>query len=296
MKARKEFFDELKKLQLHNDVMKEIILVHEGVKPLTRIMLPQSQLKSFQEFLREYGFYIAESGYKVISKRDRGKGGWRNKILRIVSADSREGDPFYYIAKSEEIAEEAKAAEFLSSDKSGQLLGYPECCQKFFKKYFALANEKQCDFVLYTLSETREDYPYDFYNNNASRYFGYSLLSHFPCSFNCKESSSLAKSYYDMLKKYSKKWADMFIYCQKSAIIYTEYRGVFLLKNFELDGNVLRYGDSYWLYSTIINENLHILNRADNILINSKNNFSARKGERVLKNFKGENVGLMIFG
>jgi len=296
MEVKKEFFDELEKLQLHNDAIKEIILVHGGVKPSTRITLSGSQLKSFQEFSREYGLYITESDHKVIAKGDTGKGGWKNKVLGIVDKNSKEGDPSYYIARSKEMVDEAKDAEFLDSNKFGQSLGYPKCCQEFFKQYFILANKKQCDFVLYTLSETKEDYPYDFYNNYASRYFGYSLLSHFPCSFNCKESSNLAKNYYEMLKKYSKKWANTFLYCQKSAIIYTEYRGIFLLKNFELDGNVLRYGDSYWLYSTIINKNLHILNGANNILINSKNNFSARKGERVLKNFRGENVGLMIFG
>ena len=259
--------------------------------------LTEPQIKLFQDFSEKCELYASGSDYRIILKKDTGKGSFGNKAVGTARIDSKEGYRYYYIARSKKIADEAKNAEFSrDSDKFGRSLGFPRCCGEFYRKYYELAKQKQFDFTLYTLKETREDYPYDFYNNNASRYFGYSLLSHFPCSFNCKESSSLAKSYYDVLKKYSKKWADMFIYCQKSAVIYTEYRGVFLLKNFELDGNVLRYGDSYWLYSTIINENLHILNRADNILINSKNNFSARKGERVLKNFKGENVGLMIFG
>ena len=261
-------------------------------------------LKSFQELSRKYGLYIAESDYKVIFKRDMGKGTWENKVLGIVGINSVVGDQYCYIAKSREIADEAKAAEFSKdSSKFGQLLGFPKCCQEFHRKYVVSANKKQGDFVLYTLMETKESYPYDFYNNYASRYFGYSLLSHFPCSFNCKESSNLAKSYYDVFKKYSKEWADKFLYYQKSAIIYTECGGVFLLKNFELDelnGNVLRYYNSYGLnsyrlYSTITNNNLNLLKRADNILIGSKNNFSVCKGNRVLKTFKGDDVGLLIF-
>ncbi|MBN2013758.1 MAG: hypothetical protein JW778_01120 [Candidatus Altiarchaeota archaeon] len=296
MKDKKGFFDELKSLRLGCDAIKDIVLVYDGVKPSTRLMLPQYSLKSLQEFLVRYGLCIIRSDYKVVTKKDRSKGGWGNKILRIVDANSDEGEPSYYIAKSDEIAKEAKTADFVDPDEFGQTLGYPICCQEFFKKYFPLANEKQCDFVLYTLKETKEDYPYDLYNNNASRYFGYSLLSHFPCSFNCKESSKLARSYYKVFERYSPSWANNFIYCQQSAIIYTEYGGIFLIKNFELNGDILRYGKSSRLYSTITNKNLELLSRGNNILIKSKNNFSIRQGDRLLKTFKGENVGLLVFG
>lgn len=299
MEITKEFFNKLKKFQLHNDVTKEIVLVHSRVKSSTRITFSESLLTTIQKFLGEYGLCMEESGYRIVAKRDRGKGGWKNKTLRVVSPESGEGDPIYYIAGSNEILNEIGSAEFSgNSSKFGQLLGYPKCCQDFFKKYFRLANEKQCDFVLHTLSETKGDYPYDFHNNYASRYFGYSLLSHFPCSFNCRESSDLAERYYNALKKYSKKWADMFPYHQKSAIVYTEYSGVFLIKNFGLEGDVLkflRHSDSYFLSGTIVNDNSNLLRKSDNILIDSRNNFSARKGERVLKTFKGENVGLLVF-
>ncbi len=90
----------------------------------------------------------------------------------------------------------------------------------------------------------------------------------------------------------------MFPYHQKSAIVYTEYSGVFLIKNFGLEGDVLkflRHSDSYFLSGTIANNNYNLLRKSNNILIDSRNNFSARKGERVLKTFKGENVGLLVF-
>jgi len=305
MKSRKEFFNELTKLRLSNDIIKGVVLVHSGVKPSAVIMLfesqlPDNQLKLFKELLRDYGLCIAEADYKFILKRDAGKGGWANKGHRIAKADSREGNRpyyiYYYIARSKELADEIRNGKFPDPEGFGQVMGYPGCCRDFYIRYIDLAHGKQGDFTLYSLAETKEDYPYDFYNNYVAQYFGYSLLSHFTCSFNCKESSNLARRYYGALKKYSKGWADMFLYCQKSAIIYTEYKGIFLIKNFELDGNVLRYGDSSWLYSTITNKNLHLLKEANNILINSKNNFSVRKGDRILKTFKGDNVGLMIFG
>ncbi len=292
----KAFFKGLKKLGLSNDIVKDTVLVHEGVKPASRVALGGSRLESFKEFLGGYGLYIAESDYKIVGKKDKGKGSWDNKVLRIVGVDAKEGNQHCYIARSLEKADELKNVEFLDPDILGQLLNYPKCCRRFFRKYFAFANRKQGDFILCTLSETQEKYPFDFYNNYAAHYFGYSLLSHFPCSFNCEQSSDIAKSYYLALKKYSVKWADTFLYTQKSAIIYTEYSGIFLLKNFYMDGNILRYSNSSWLYSTITNKNLYLLNEADNILIDSKNRFSARKGDRVLKTFEGENVGLLVFG
>jgi hypothetical protein len=296
MKGRRDFLDDLKKLHLSNDITKELVLVHGGVKPSIRIVCPDSDVKSFKELLGEHGLHIAESRFKVISERDRGKGCFSNKARGLVSTDSKEGDMYYYVARSGARADEARDVEFLDSRKFGRLLGYPDCCREFHMKYFPLANEKQGDLILYTLSETEEEYPYDFYNNYATQYFDYFLLSHFTCSFNCKKSSVLAKRYYAVLRNYSRKWADRFLYYQRSAIIYTEYEGVFLLKGFNLDENVLRFDDSCRLYSTAVNNNMHLLEKGDNISIKSKNNFSIRRGDKVLKTFRGENVGLMVFG
>ena len=288
-------FYELKRLGLKNIVMREIIPVYEKTKPASRIFIPNNLFNKFEAICNKYNIFIEKGIYKIIGKRDIGKGGWSNKIKRKVSIKSKKGQLPYYISRDKNLAKRARNAEFKNNDKDfGNLLGFPSCCQKFYVKYYKKANSKQCDFSLYTLKETKEDYPYNAYNNYVAQYFGFSLLSHFPCSFNCKESAKISKRYYNTLVKYSKRWANSFLYHQKSTIVFTEYRGIFLIKKYKYTCNILYYNNSL-IKATLKNKIYNALKRGDNIRIINKNHFIIQKQNRKLRELKGENVGLMIF-
>lgn len=106
----------------------------------------------------------------------------------------------------------------------GELLGYPVCCTNQFHDYFPKDNNKWtgskiANYLPYRLNGVKK---YPFYTNRLLRYSEYnSLLYHFPCSFNCKESIKIAERRYRILKNLDEKRAkemkkhmsSLFVFC-----------------------------------------------------------------------------------
>jgi hypothetical protein len=128
----------------------------------------------------------------------------------------------------------------------------------------------------------------------VSQYFGFSLLSHFPCSFNCKRSAELAKRYFRILQKYSKDWAENFKKYQKSAILFTENTGIFLIEKFNFKNNLLKYDNSQ-IESTLKNKIFSSLKEGNNIKIINKNHVMIREDNKVKEELNRENTGMCIF-
>lgn len=292
---KSEFLKDLESIGLRDIVMKEIVLAYERIKPASRIFVSEDKFPYFESFCGKYCLFIEKGSYKIVGNRDIGKSGWQNKIKMKVSVRSKKGMLPYYISKDRKIAKRARDAESKKDDTGfGKELGFPVCCQKFFKDNYEEANSKQCDFSLFTLRGTKGDYPYNAYNNYVAQYFGFSLLSHFPCSFNCKNSARLARRYYNLLSKYSKSWANKFLNTQKSAILFTEYRGIFLIRKFRYKDGILMYHSSS-LEATLKNKLYQFLSKADTLRVVDKNHIMIQRHGRVLKELKGENYGLMVF-
>lgn len=290
-----QFFRDLKNIGLNDIVMKEIILVFDKVKPSSRIFISDNKYQSFKLFCDKYGLYVEKGSYRLIADRDIGKGGWGNRAHKTVSTRSKDGALPHYISTDWKTAKTAMNFDSYEDDQNfAEELGFPVCCQNFYSDNYDESNSRQCDFSLITLRETKGDYPYSAYNNYIAQYFGLSLLSHFLCTFNCKKSEMIAKRYYDVLSKYSKNWADKFLKVQRSAILFTEYRGIFLLNKFNYRDGTLIYNSSS-LKATLKNSIYSFLKKGNRINIIDKNHFIIMDGEKKLKEFKGKNYGLMIF-
>src|SRR5262249_36047209 len=110
----------------------------------------------------------------------------------------------------------------------GFLLGIPHCCIEAYKRFQPIAKLKQNDFVPLVLGNTEGSVPYSFWNNYVAQYYGRSLLSFFPCSFNCPAAESIARKTYSILQQCSPQWADSFLAIQRANILYTEYLGLHL--------------------------------------------------------------------
>lgn len=81
-------------------------------------------------------------------------------------------------------------------NKSGELLGIPNCCRKFFRNNWencVIENHGDLAFQLIKVELDKSKIQINKYSNPYSMYFGGSFLSHFPCSINCLESIKLAK-------------------------------------------------------------------------------------------------------
>lgn len=259
----------------------DVLYVMEGAKDVSRIMASDDDINGYKDFLIKQGMSFAVSDFKVSKEVDQNR--FSNKGIRLPKTS--QGYYLVYISKSKGKAEQAKEAEKENNHKRlGRLLGYPECCIRFFDKEFPKQSKKSNDYVLASLSSSK-GFVFPFYNNIAARQFDLSLISHFPCSLDCKSSISIAKRNLRIIKKHSAEISKIFEGMLKSAVLYTEDRGAFLLRDFKLEGNKLSYDK--------------IMSHADNVLYqelkDSKHIEIVDKNTVNIRDKNIDNVGVMIF-
>jgi len=216
---------------------REILSAWAGEK-VSRIASNSFQLEITCQFLGELGLFYHISPNLIFAKRDIGKGGLSNKFDDRENIPPEKGDYLIYISKSRKKLNLAVKAD--NNDDEGEFgtnLGIPECCIKFYLDNQERAFKKQNDFVPLVAENTKSLHSFNFWNNYISQYFDYSLLSFFPCSFNCKEASKKAQESYSLMHSILPDIADQILYFQKQPILYTEYRGVFLFEGAKHENN-----------------------------------------------------------
>ncbi len=265
----------------------EILFVAEGVKPCARQGFYSTELERIKEFCKDNNLHITTSDYKIVLDSKTNKGAYSNKGERADLSDPREGMLFTYISRSKDKAEKAKKYENLHDHISlGLTLGYPQCCCEFFKKHEPEESKKNNDYIIPILNNS-EGFSFPKEANICGRYFDYTLLNHFPCSFNCKESVSLAKKYLNIIMKYDEDLAFQILDVLGSAIVYHEFAGVFLLHDYHVENNNLKFRSMMETKKCRLSEDL---NEFKNIEIIDKNAIKI-DGQKV----GDPNFGFMIF-
>jgi hypothetical protein len=280
-------FNDLLKIFKNNIRSLEILYLLNDLKEVVRIDAYDEEFNLVLNFCKKNNLNIEMSDFKIIKETDKGKGLFSNKGIKTSLSSTEKGVVFLYISKSKEKAMLAKKFENESNNKDfGLILDYPKCCVDFFVKNNPVESQKQNDYILPALKNS-DNFVFPFYNNHAVRYFDVSLLSHFPCSFNCKESIKIAKKNLELIKKYSTELAKNFEEILSSGVLYTEYNGVFLLKNAELKNLELFY---QCVEGTAKNSIYNLLKFNEKIKIINKNHIEV--GDLKLK---GDNIGFMVF-
>ena len=179
---------QLSKIFLSNSKAQEILLLLAGVKPVVRQGFYEHELPQVTKFCNENSIFLVKSKFKIeITDKDKE---YSNKGARINIDDSRKGMFFVYLSMDEMSSYLAAYAEQINDHKQlGLLLGYPDCCIDFFCKNFSEHNPNL------------ELKPANPYTNLSKRGKDFALLSHFPCSSECKKSIILAKKYLEAIKK-----------------------------------------------------------------------------------------------
>jgi len=270
----------------------EIFSVMHGIKPAARIMVDQAELGETQKWCKENSIAAIASDFKV-RKQDAWKqdapskypAAYSDKGAKIPKDSREEGYFFLYLAKEQGKAEEAKLLEQDGKHKElGILLGYPECCSAFFEKHFPGQSRHSNDFTLLSLGNS-SGFQFPWQMNICARHFDISLLSHFPCSFQCAPSLEIAKRNCSLLSEHDINLAMQFESDMKAAVIYTDTQGVVLLKNPNFEGSRLIYGG---IKATQDNQLSNFLRSAESITIETK-------GRIVINGLKFTNLGLMVF-
>ncbi|NIO20606.1 MAG: DUF483 domain-containing protein [Candidatus Aenigmarchaeota archaeon] len=178
--------------------VQEFLLVVNDVKPVLRFSpFSDENLNELKGLCNTYGLCMTKAEAKMTPRKP-------NENI--------------YISKSMDLAKKAREAERNRDIKElGMLLGYPECCVKFFVE-IANTMVNRIPYIIITFLHTK-DKP-SFYTNNifnsqsrGSKYKSeitlnkklhelekYFLISHVPCSYKCKDSIKIGKETLKILK------------------------------------------------------------------------------------------------
>ena len=165
----------------------EILFVLHNVKDVVRQGFYDEELPLVEQFCRRQRLFLVKSKFKVILVDDSE---YSNKGLRTSGEDSQKGMFFIYLSKNEEKALLASYYELVNNDTElGKILGYPNCCIKFFCQHFGKDNPNL------------ELLPTNLYTNLSQRHRDAVLLSHFPCHSDCPASITLAQQYLEIIRQ-----------------------------------------------------------------------------------------------
>ena len=171
----------------------ELVLLLQNAKEVVRQGFFESELHRVEQFCQKNNLHLIKSEFKVIFADE---GIYSNKGIRIPINDKRPGMYFVYISKEEQKAWLASYYELVQNHKDlGLVLGYPRCCVDFFSKNFSSQNVNL---------EKPSQNPY---TNLSLREQDAVILSHFPCSSECKESIKLGEKYLQAIYAYDKERA-----------------------------------------------------------------------------------------
>ncbi|MBT4935484.1 DUF483 domain-containing protein [Candidatus Woesearchaeota archaeon] len=165
----------------------EILLIQKNVKDVVRQGFYEQELLKVEQYCKKKNLFCIRSKFKIVLADDTG---YSNKGFRVPEQDARQGMYFVYISRDEEKAWLAAYYELINNHTDlGLLLGYPECCVKFFSTQFNEHNSNP------------EHVPTNHFTNITKRDKDAVLISHFPCSSECEKSIELAKTYLAVLTK-----------------------------------------------------------------------------------------------
>lgn len=160
--------------------------------------------------------------------------------------------------KFEEAETEMGGAE--RHDTVGQLLGFPSCCRDFFNDvwvnqgvkdpmYEITCNSDSADVVCGDRTTLKVEDP----NPGANilwRYFGWSFITHHPCSWDCTESVEIARDRYRVMCEAGyDEAADALYEWLDEPHVWSGYHALATVKNQHIIGNT--HTSSYWTDKTI---------------------------------------------
>ena len=190
----------------------ELVALQIGLKKVARKVVKENELDKYNTLIKQFNLtstHNNETNYLYISK-DRQSAELANQYETELSK------PLNYTKENfvAKIEEYFKAQEELQN-KLGELFGYPKCCiaefirfnkSEFLKVHTAYNdnNEKQetiPNYAINTYNNTQNKEQFNFLLNNLCKRH---LISHFPCSYECKESIRYAKKIFANLNQEQK--------------------------------------------------------------------------------------------
>jgi len=186
--------------------------VKKGIRKAAIVSLyPESLDKSFEKFSKDGLIFVPIWKIKI-------GGSFSFKI-----EPPKQGEAFYWLGclvKTKKDGEIFKKANQKHDHKIiGRMLGYPECCIKYFIKNFPV----NYDPIWVNLEGKVRGYPEC---NGMLRYFGPKIIPHYSCSPTCKASRKIGRTWLKIMKEIDKDLTKEMYNLLAGPITWNSYHGV----------------------------------------------------------------------
>jgi hypothetical protein len=188
----------------------QLRLLLAGAKPLVLMHGDERNLTALANWARQRGYFTLLGPHQFLPQQDSCKGGYSNRMASVSSAHAGSGAwRGLLISPDEQTVLMAWLCLLFGWENFlGRLLGYPRCCCEAFEDRWPVASSfHEGDMGLMLLSQSgpgaeKGIRKLDWTTNIFARYFGWEAIQHFPCSWDCAATASLARRYFSILSHY----------------------------------------------------------------------------------------------
>jgi hypothetical protein len=272
----------------------ELLMVLTGNKKAMRTTVDPHRYEQLTNYLSKNNIYYKSDKVSFKYATDKGKGGWSNLYDPEEKLNGLCNEFMLYIGLSDAVVNNASLFEKENDEVFGEILSYPNCCRVAFERNLAISSKKQGDLVPLVADQTIHDGPWSFLLNTAARYFIKNLISFYPCSYICEKAKAISKQYFNILQEYLPDYAIELKNIMSSPVLYTEYRGIYIFPQANLDNNLLRYNPDRILMTTQ-NSLGKAICQGTELIINHSDSVDIINGKNTLKTVQGDNVRMLLF-
>jgi hypothetical protein len=272
----------------------ELLCVLTGRKKVMRTTVRPAAFKAIEDFLNSHGIAFERNESRINYRKDRGKGGWSNLYDPQAKESAGAKEYLLYIGLSKQVVNRAAKLEKRDDESFGEILSYPDCCRAAFSRNLPYAVRKQGDLVPIVADQTPTPAPWSYLLNIAGRYFERSLLSFYPCSFDCREARKIANETLKLVKKYIPEYEIELVDSLKSPVLYTEYFGVYMFLSAKVKRNIIEYSPGN-LRMTTANRIGADLKQGRRLVIHDMHHVTIQRGSKIIRTLQGGNVRALVY-
>ncbi len=235
--------------------LQELLAVKHGIKPVLRTVINPKNIKNIETLCREDNMFSMTKSFNHLY------GTKFDSALNVI-----------YISKSKDLLNKAYLSDKSGDRKKlGEVLGYPECCVEFFSgalkdaespfpvKTYLKTNGKPSFLVnnVFKLESRLSSSGVEKIQKNpdfANRISHLFLISHIPCSYNCRESIKIGREMLVLLKREEPELAKEIASTLKKPLLFFDDLN-WVIFDGKVNGKIIDY-TSIWPPLSLMPENL----------------------------------------
>ena len=281
----KNFCKDYVELNGSNELPMFMAVVKE-IKPLMDDWIPINKFKKFRKICEDYKLKVEPDWCFIKTNEELINSAIDSKRLNTTkfygkpySNKMTKGSVHVFISPSSQQIKQAKKfgwyplivnqrslhKPFIDHLRFGKVLGYPECCINFFRDF---NNHYVYNHPHETLKNTNN--PPNFLCNNIFMDFSYSLIHHLPCSFNCDETTKIAKELLREIKNQEPLFAKQIKHHLKLPLLIFEEKNAYAFEG-KITKNKIYYEDYTFLGRKEDNKYQEEINNSNNIEVTDTN-------------------------